>query len=67
MPQRDRVMTVRLSDEEEALREALELHLGTDGASVMRMALLELGRARGVEPLNKKERPPVKAGRRRNS
>lgn len=67
MPQRDRVMTVRLSDEEEALREALELHLGTDGASVMRMALLELGRARGVEPLNKKGAPPVKAGRRRKS
>lgn len=76
MPPKDRkkLMTVRLSEDEEALRDALELYLGTDVASVMRHGLLELGRNNGFEfplkkketfhpkhaPLSKKERPPPK-------
>lgn len=64
-PNRTKLMTVRLSEDEEQLRDALEIYLGTDGASVMRHGLLELGRANGFEfplkkPLNKKERPPPK-------
>jgi hypothetical protein len=64
MPAKDRTKTisVRLSDDEVELREALETHFGTDGASIMRMALLELGRAEAFEfPLKKKERTHPKA------
>jgi hypothetical protein len=42
-------ISVRLSDEEAELREALEKHLGIDGASVMRQGLLKLGRDEGFE------------------
>jgi hypothetical protein len=50
-------ISVRLSDDEVAFRELLEEQLGTDGASVMRMGLLDLGRARGFEfPISKEKR-----------
>lgn len=62
------MMTVRLSEDEEAYREALELHLGTDGSSVMRMGLLKLGRSEGIEfPLSKEgaAKPKGPAARRK--
>lgn len=59
--ERNKVMTVRLTEEEEALREALEKHLGTDGSSVMRQAMLKLARDLNVEPLTQKKRPSSKA------
>lgn len=60
MPPKERThsISVRLSDDELEFRELLEQQLGIDGASVMRMGMLKLGRAEGFEfPLNKKERP----------
>lgn len=53
----------RLSDAENAVREMLELHLGTDKSGVMRQGLLELGRKHGItihnaeETLKKKNAP----------
>lgn len=47
--ERKEVMTVKLSTEEIELRDVLAEHLGIDGSGVMRMALLELGRARGFD------------------
>ena len=41
-------MTLRLSDEEEQLRDALAAHLGTDGSGVMRQGLLKLAREEGI-------------------
>jgi len=41
-------MTLRLSDEEEQLRDALATHLGTDGSGVMRQGLLKLAREEGI-------------------
>lgn len=57
--ERPNPMTVRLSDEEERLRDALELHLGIDGSGVMRQGLLRLGRAEGFTlPLTTKSPDP---------
>lgn len=41
-------MTITLSKPEREIREALEDHYGIDGAGVMRMGLLELGREAGI-------------------
>jgi hypothetical protein len=59
--ERTKVMTVRLSEDEEAFRDAIAEHLGTDGSSVMRQAMLKLGRDLGFEfPLkkNREKRKP---------
>lgn len=54
-------MTIRLSDDEQELRDALEVHLGTDGSGVMRQGLLKLGRDEGFTfPLKKKKGPTPK-------
>lgn len=59
-------MTVRLSDDEERLRDALEVHLGVDGSGVMRQGLLRLGRAEGfIFPLETKEPDPKGPSRRK--
>lgn len=51
---RSNPMTVKLSDDERDFRIALEEHLGTDGSSIMRQGMLELGRRLGFEfPLKK--------------
>lgn len=52
-------MTVRLSDDEEALKKKLARHLGTDDSGVMRQGLLKLARDEGITV---EEKP-----RRRNS
>lgn len=64
MPTIDRPhkINIRLSDDEKNLKEVLEEHLGTDGSSVFRQALLDFGRSKGYEfPLTKKKRPSSKA------
>lgn len=52
-------MTVRLSKDEEAIRDLLEVHLGTDGNSVMRQGMLDLARREGIKPpeTTKRARP----------
>lgn len=58
--------SVRLSDDEAALRDALALHLGVDHAGVMRMALLKLAREEGISvPEAKKAAPEGTARRKR--
>lgn len=46
--ERPHKMTLRLSDDEEKLRDALATHLGTDGSGVMRQGLLKLAREEGI-------------------
>lgn len=63
---RDIKMTVRLSEREEAIRDALEIDMGTDGNSVLRQGMLDLAKLRGVTPdLNKKKAVPEGAARRK--
>lgn len=50
-------MTLRLSDDEERLRDALANHLGTDGSGVMRQGLLKLARDEGITVEAKHPRP----------
>lgn len=47
-PAREIKMTLRLTEEEARLRDALADHLGIDASGVLRMALLKLARAEGV-------------------
>ncbi|MGI0135184.1 MAG: hypothetical protein ACREBW_09540 [Candidatus Micrarchaeaceae archaeon] len=55
-------MTVNLSDDEWDFREALEERLGTDGSSVMRQGMIDLGILKGLEfPLKRPKRPSPKA------
>jgi hypothetical protein len=57
-------MTVMLSDDEQAFRDAIAKHQGTDASSVMRKGMLDLGRGLGLEfPLSKKTAPAVKPRR----
>jgi hypothetical protein len=57
-------MTVRLTRDEETIRKLLEVHLGTDGNSVMRQGMLDLARKEGVHlphrPLKQKDGPSHK-------
>ena len=60
---RSEKMTLRLTPEEAALRDALADHLGVNEAGVMRMALLKLGRAEGIAaPIEKSPSadPPIR-------
>lgn len=52
-------MTIRLSDDEEKLRDLLADHLGIDGSGVMRQGLLKLAREEGITL----EAPHPKTGR----
>lgn len=64
--ERHKKMTVRLSDDEEAMRDFLEIHLGTDGNSVMRQGMLEIARRLGFTfPLPKTKEPDPKGPGRR--
>jgi hypothetical protein len=56
-------MTVRMTPEEESLRDSLAAHLGTDGSSVMRMALLKLARQEGITAPETVKAPHPKTGR----
>lgn len=58
-------MTVRLSDEELAIREALELDTGGDGNTVMRQGMIDLAKLRGIKPPQKKEAVPEGTARRK--
>jgi hypothetical protein len=53
-------MTLRLSHNEEELRDALAEHLGTDASGVMRQGLLKLARDEGVTVESKHPRPMKK-------
>ena len=53
-------MTLRLSDEEEQLRDALAGHLGTDGSGVMRQGLLTLARKEGIAVPETASKPKTK-------
>jgi hypothetical protein len=53
-------MTLRLSDAEEKLRDALAIHLGTDGSGVMRQGLLKLARDQGIAIPETHTRPAPK-------
>lgn len=57
---RDRKMTLRLSADEEALRDEIARRTGSPGAIVMRQALLEKGERMGI--LLNVQNPP-KGGR----
>ena len=41
-------MTVRMTEDEAKLRDALADHFGLDGSGVMRMAMLKLAREEGI-------------------
>jgi len=59
-------MTVRLSDDELALREALELDTGGDGNTVMRQGMIDLAKLRGLKvTLNDKPAAPEGTARRK--
>lgn len=59
--ERTETMTVKMTAAEVGLRDSLAEYLGLDGSSVMRMALLEMGRSRGFEiATNNKRRPSPK-------
>lgn len=62
MPPIDRPhkITVRLSEEEQKLRETLEAHFGTDGSGVMRMGMLKLAREEGIAIPHPKPQPAPK-------
>lgn len=61
--ERHKKMTVRLSDDEEAMRDLLEVQLGTDGNSVMRQGMLEIARRLGFTfPLNENSPDPKGPG-----
>lgn len=47
-PVREVKMTLRLTEDEARLRDALADHLGIDASGVLRMALLKLARIEGV-------------------
>jgi hypothetical protein len=53
-------MTIRMTQHEAALRDALAEHLGIDGSGVMRQGMLELAREKGI--VLQPEKPPAKAG-----
>ena len=55
---RDRKMTLRLSADEEALRDEIARRTGTPAAVVMRQAMIEKGERMGVH-LNQ-EKPPAR-------
>jgi hypothetical protein len=46
--ERPHKIAVRLSDDEQKLKESLEAHFGTDGSGVMRMGMLKLARDEGI-------------------
>lgn len=58
-------MTVRLSAEEEKIRNMLEIHLGIDGNGVMRLGMLDLARREGIKPPETEIRPDPKGPGRR--
>lgn len=58
--ERPHKMTLRLSDAEEKLRDALAIHLGTDGSGVMRQGLLKLARDQGIAIPETHTRPAPK-------
>ena len=60
--ERPRKMTIRLSDDEERLRDLLADHLGIDGSGVMRQGLLKLAREEGITVETEKA-PHPKTGR----
>lgn len=62
---RPHIRAVRLSDDERDFHDAISLHEGIDGASVMRKGMLDYGRKLGLEfPLKRKAAAsPKKGGR----
>ena len=58
-------MTVRLSDDELAIREALEIDTGGDGNSVMRQGMIDLAKLRGIKPPQKEKATPEGVARRK--
>jgi hypothetical protein len=59
--ERPKIMTVRLSEDEEAFRDALAERLGSDGSAVMRQGMIELGIQKGLDfPLKRQRRPHPK-------
>lgn len=59
-------MTLRLSEHEWAIKDALELDMGTDGNSVMRQGMLDLAKLRGVKvPIKEAKAVPEGTARRK--
>lgn len=58
-------MTLRLSDDEWAIKEALELDTGGDGNSVMRQGMIDLAKLRGIKPPQKETAAPEGTARRK--